>query len=85
MASGAHDHLIKLWDVNNGKQVLQLEGHKEGVWSVVYSPEGKELLSGSCDSTLMVWDLKKAKPARTLQGHKNKSIYSVTFSLLGKI
>lgn len=41
---------------------------------MVYSPDGRELLSGSCDSTLMVWDLKKAKPARTLQGHKNKSI-----------
>lgn len=40
---------------------------------MVYSLDGKELLSGSCDSTLMVWDLKKAKPARTLQGHKNKS------------
>jgi len=28
VATGSHDHLIKIWEVQTGKQLLQLEGHK---------------------------------------------------------
>jgi WD40 repeat protein len=33
------------------------EGHKGDVWSVTYSPDGKQIASGSIDGTVRVWDV----------------------------
>src|SRR5262249_3112403 len=44
-------------------------GHKAGVSSVVFSPDGRQALSGSGDKTLILWDLATGKPIRTFKGH----------------
>lgn len=49
--------------------ILQtLEGHKELVYSLSHSPDGKHLLSGSFDKSLKLWDLSTNKEARTYAG-----------------
>jgi glucose repression regulatory protein TUP1 len=37
--------------------VERLEGHKDSVYSVAFSPTGLELLSGSLDKTIKLWEL----------------------------
>ena len=54
-SAGGHD-AIKLWDLRDNS-VKTLTGHKEKVNSVVFSPDGRLLVSGSEDSTLKMWDI----------------------------
>lgn len=59
-----------------------MSGHKAGVFSVTFSPDGNTIASGSLDSTVKLWN-KKGEPLKTLFGH-NQMVTSVSFSRDGK-
>jgi WD40 repeat protein len=46
---------VKLWDVRTGQLRAVLEGHREIVWSVAFSPDGQTVMSGSEDGTVRLW------------------------------
>ena len=48
-----------LWDVQSGRLLFHFEGHASGVYSVAFTPDGKQLLTASFDQTLRVWDTAK--------------------------
>ncbi len=57
------------------------EGHKGGVLSVAYSPDGKYLASGSLhDTTVKIWDAGTGKAIQTLTGHTRHDVRSVSWS-----
>ncbi|KAG4428260.1 hypothetical protein IFR05_016256 [Cadophora sp. M221] len=60
-----------------------LEGHTDGVTSVVFSPDGKQVVSGSRDQTVRLWDAATGKRLQTLEGHAD-GVTSVAFSPDGK-
>jgi WD40 repeat protein len=51
------DNVVRLWDVATGEQVRRLSGHSDGVSLLLFSPDGKRLVSGSDDTTLLSWDV----------------------------
>ncbi len=53
-ASG--DGTVKLWDANNGTDVLTLKGHTDAVRTAFFSPDGDRIVSGSDDGTVRIWD-----------------------------
>ena len=63
------DSAIRVWDVETGKEVCKLEGHKGIVWSVAVSPNGRYVLSGSRDSTTILWDARTGAEIRRFRGH----------------
>jgi len=81
IVSGSDDGTIKIWDVNNGKELRTLSGHKGGVGSAKYSPDGKYIVSGSVE--IKIWDAQTGKELRTLSGH-TKDVNSVMYSPDGK-
>ena len=83
LASSSWDNTIKLWDVDNRKEVRTFSGHTGPVYSVAFSPDGKLLASGSADNTIKLWDIATGREARTLSGHSGPA-YSVVFSPDGK-
>lgn len=84
LASASEDRTIKLWDILGGQQLKTLIGHKDAVFSVLFSPDGQTLLSGSLDGTIKVWDIRTGQCRKTLQGHSG-GIWSISASLDGKV
>jgi len=44
--SGSYDGVARLWDCATGKELLRLRDHREFLWSTVFSPDGKWILTG---------------------------------------
>jgi predicted NACHT family NTPase len=57
LASCDADAQVKLWCVETGTCIRTFKGHSTAVWSVLFSPDEKNLISGSWDGTIKVWDI----------------------------
>ncbi|MHC5730104.1 MAG: WD40 repeat domain-containing protein, partial [Nostoc sp.] len=56
----------------------RLEGHRDLIWSVTFSHDGKLMASASYDNTIKLWN-QDGREQNTLKGHKDK-VLSVSFS-----
>lgn len=59
LATGAHDGLAKIWDVQTGKLVHTLDSASGLVWALAFSPDSKILATGSGQVTL--WNVESGK------------------------
>jgi len=56
-ASGSIDGRLRLWNIKEGRVVGDpLEGHKDAVRCLDWSPKGLEIASGSRDGTVRRWN-----------------------------
>lgn len=53
-----------------------LKGHKDQVFAVAFSPNGKVVVTGSLDRTIKLWDAATGKEIKTLAGH-NEQVLAV--------
>jgi WD40 repeat protein len=55
--SGDHfNYKLILWDLNSGKNIKTLSGHKGSVYSACFSHNNSKIISGSRDTTIKIWD-----------------------------
>jgi len=57
VAAGSLDSVVRIWQVASGILLESLRGHRDSVYSVAFTPDGKGIISGSLDKTLRFWDL----------------------------
>ncbi|MDJ0734727.1 MAG: TIR domain-containing protein [Nostocaceae cyanobacterium] len=82
IASASDDNTIKLWNLQEGKELKTLRGHKDVVSSVAFTPDGKTIASASNDKTIKLWNL-QGQLLKTLKGHTDV-VSSVAFTPDGK-
>jgi WD40 repeat protein len=83
LATAADDEIVRLWDIESGKEVAALAGHEGPVYSVEFSPDGKTLASGGYDYTMKLWEVASRKEIATLKGHGG-AVRSIAFSPDGR-
>ncbi|MFN8360190.1 MAG: T9SS type A sorting domain-containing protein [Candidatus Kapaibacterium sp.] len=64
------DFTVRIWDVNNGKQLHVLMPHAKWVNTVDWSPDGSLLASSSSDSTTIIWNATTGDTVHILRGHR---------------
>lgn len=71
------------WDSITGKRLRQFSGHENSIMSVVYSQDGRHVVTGSVDGTVIIWDEDTGGQIRKFRGHDG-TILSVAVSLNGR-
>lgn len=65
--SGSMDHTVKIWSLDDGSQIHNLEGHNSLVG--LLDLKGDRLVSAAADSTLRIWDPESGHCKATLLAH----------------
>ena len=74
-------HSLQLWKADTGEpeHLFNLEGHRNSITSVTFSPSGKILASGSWDHTIRLWNPTTGQHLTTFHGH-SEAVNAVSFS-----
>ncbi len=71
-SSKSEDSTIRVWDAATGQFLRQLPGHTSFVWRLVFSRDGRHLISAGSDQTIRFWDTSNWTEMRVLRGHTDE-------------
>jgi WD40 repeat protein len=61
VAAGGGDRVVKLWDVETGREFASLEGHEGFIASLAFSPDGQLLATGGMDALVGLFKINPAE------------------------
>jgi WD40 repeat protein len=78
LATAGDDHMVNLWNVDDGKLAHALHGHADWIRAIAFSPDGKTLATAGDDRTIRLWDAVSGKLIRAFGQHET-AIYALQF------
>ena len=101
LAAAGHDGKLRLFDLVKNAQAKDITAHirdvnkqqqPQPIYSLTYSPDGKQMLTSSYDNSLKLWDAASGNLIKEFKAHKEKEfekghqepIYAAAFSPDGK-
>jgi WD40 repeat protein/serine/threonine protein kinase len=73
----------RIWDIESGRQLVELAGHTGELQHAEFSPDGERVLTASWDKTARLWDANTGRQILVLSGHDDK-LRAAAFSPDGK-
>ncbi|XP_015174522.1 PREDICTED: WD repeat-containing protein 61 [Polistes dominula] len=83
-ASSSLDSSLKVWDLESGEKISNIEVGPVDIWTVVFSPDDKFVVSGSHSGKIHLYGMESGKQEQTLDTRGGKFTLSVAFSPDGK-
>lgn len=83
LASGI-SNFTTLWQIGTGQGIRTFTGHSGRVNSVIFSPDGENLISSSHDASIKLWQLSTGNQLLNLTGH-SQVVTSLAISPDGQI
>ncbi len=77
-ASVVPDKEVIIWDLISGKEKVTLEDDTNWIYSLVFSNDGKKIITGGGNGNIKVWDVNSGQELNTLIGHR----YTITSLVL---
>ena len=78
-AEAAPRGVVSIWDLQSGKIVFKLEGHKGLISEIKFSSDNKLIATASNDSTARIWDAATGNLLNVFPGHE-KEVYKCYFA-----
>ncbi|MBD2449631.1 NACHT domain-containing protein [Nostoc sp. FACHB-152] len=80
LAFGSFDYTVSLWDIKTQKCDRTYTGHRNWVWWVTFSPDGKILATASSiEGSVRLWDIVTGECLHTLHCHQSM-LWAIAFS-----
>ncbi|MDH3398449.1 MAG: WD40 repeat domain-containing protein, partial [Acidimicrobiia bacterium] len=82
LLSAHYDGTVRLWDLEQRREIIRYEGHNGLVWEAALSPNESIVATASFDGTVRVWDTTTAE--EVLRFEDDQAFSSVSFSPDGR-
>jgi len=80
LVSGSRDACIKLWDIDQGEQVLSLSNvHRDWICGLAHLPHGRIVVSGCRGGMLRLWSTETWEAIGEMRAH-SASVNAITFN-----
>jgi hypothetical protein len=83
LATASYDKLLKLWDVDSGRERATLKHHTSAVFCSAFSPDGQWIASVAADQTVKLWNVASGQRVATLT-EATKGLSAVAFHPQGR-
>ena len=83
LASVHENNEIQIWSVQDGTELLTLQGHSQPIAQLIFSPVGNRMATASEDQTVKIWDTETGEEILTLRGHQH-TVTSLSYSQDGQ-
>jgi len=79
VATASDDCSWKIWNLDNGENIMTGEGHREWIGATDFHPLGSHLVTAGGDRSIKVWDFVSAGIAHTFADVHTQPIWKVKF------
>jgi WD40 repeat protein len=92
-----NESAVSVWDTRNRKRMIEIDGHKDDIRGIAFSPDGQTLATASYggtitwpwqknkyDNSVALWDIKSGREIQRWQMRKGQGPFGLIFSPNGR-